>query len=482
MPKLPKVKVPTWLRTLFKGEGFENTLLRLGGADPAILRHAPRDRGEFRARGIAAIVPAILAVAGFTVGVDIAIGSLPVALLIGIVWGIIVLFLDVSLLTSLVGASWRRMVFMVLFRGIISLAAALAISSFILLGIFADDIAPQVAADQQTAAQANFKNVVEPKYAADKIKAQATLDKDQATLGQADEAVSLLQGQVAKTDQLVSCELNGANQTGTCPKTTGAVGNGPEAKADANQLRILQGQLGVAQAKAATLQQQLTPEMADARATLARIDQNAAADRQANSGPILTDNGLIPRWKALAEIRAESSSVDFWAWVIEILLIAADMMAVIAAVFSHTPAYNRVLRAMLAMTERQAVAEEATSAYKAAIAEAENATALQRRRWQLIDDSHEDGIKAAVAEAKLAERQAESRVRAADATRMAEAAEAERTAAARFYADPVSEGERALQRAKIRIGVARATLEAERAEAELRSEREFLRFNAQMPT
>jgi hypothetical protein len=49
------------------------------------------------------------------------------------------------------------------------------------------------------------------------------------------------------------------------------------------------------------------------------------------------DNGLIARWQALTEIESTSSTVGAQVWLLEGLIIAIDLSAVIAKLTSKTP-------------------------------------------------------------------------------------------------------------------------------------------------
>jgi hypothetical protein len=437
--KMRKGLVLEWYRRFFAAlkcvRNVEALLCVLGGADLEILLLAPSDRTKFRARGLVAVVPAIMAFAGFSIGINIATGNLPAALVVGLVWGGIVLFLDVSLLTDLIDAGGRRKACMVLFRGAISAAAAASITSFLLLAVFGNDIAAKMFEDATRNGQAYYEQVVLPQYADVRAAAQAKLTRDRAAVDAANQAVTTLINTVSKDNHRVTCERYGVSGSNGCGKTSGNVGMGQNYAVDKNQLALDSAKLAAAQKHAQSLQTSLAPEMATARATLARTSQDVAADKQNELNRLRADQGLIPHWRALAELRAQSSSVDSWAWILELLLILVDLIAVLTAAFSQVPAYASILQGMRVKAETNSAREEleargalvqieAEIAHAAAMNEAERANALQRLEWKLESDSKADRMAAMRAAAESGRLQDDLRALSARTTLGAEASEA----------------------------------------------------------
>ncbi|MBL8159577.1 DUF4407 domain-containing protein [Candidatus Saccharibacteria bacterium] len=319
--------------------------MMLGGADLELLEEAPSDKNEFVARGLSALVPALFAFAAFTIAGAVIALTVWLGVPVGVIWAVVVLVLDVSLLTSLVGADTKQRIRLLLIRGCVSLLAAYVCAQFILIAVFHQDIVPQMVRNQVEAAQDYAENVVGPQYEADKTAAETTLANGQKELDAAAAKTEELLQKVNAANITLRCEVGGINDPGDCEGTTGDRGFGDEAEVAQSQLRAAESELALAQAAERASQARLGPEMEAARATLARIESSVAADKSAAMERQLADQGLIARWEALDDLREKSWAVDVFAWALEALLVAIDLMAVIAAVTSKTPAYSRIVRA-----------------------------------------------------------------------------------------------------------------------------------------
>ena len=89
------------------------------------------------------------------------------------------------------------------------------------------------------------------------------------------------------------------------------------------------------------------------------------------------NDGLIARWRALRELENSSPGVRTEVWLLEGLIIAIDLAAVITKMTSKTPSYNRMLEA-----ERKKVA------LRAADAEGEAADAIEQCRAEREARAH----------------------------------------------------------------------------------------------
>ena len=105
--------------------------------------------------------------------------------------------------------------------------------------------------------------------------------------------------------------------------------------------------------------------------------QQEQADYAAAKARYGHNDGLIARWRALRELENSSPGVRTEVWLLEGLIIAIDLAAVITKMTSKTPSYNRVLEA-----ERKKVA------LRAADAEEDAADAIELRRAEREARAH----------------------------------------------------------------------------------------------
>ncbi len=237
----------------------------------------------------------------------------------------------------------------------VSVLAAFTFAGAIVMFMFARDIGVQVARNQQTDLARYNSTVIVPAYAA-KIKSyQDTITTDQGEINQAGQAVAYWQQQVAGAKIQVTCEAQGISQFAGCGQGTGQTGQGPMYQVRLVELSQDQADLVRAQAQATATKTRLAPQIGSAQTGLSRAKQQEQADYAAAKARYEQDDGLIARWRALGQLENASQGVRTEVWLLEGLIIAIDLTAVIVKVTSKTPSYNRVLEA-----ERKKVVLHAT--------------------------------------------------------------------------------------------------------------------------
>jgi len=326
---------------------LQRALSTLGGADSRILARAPVDAAEMTGRGIAALIPAVFGGLAALISFRYAY-SLPLAAAAAAAagWSAVVLCFDLSLMTA--APDRRGLSRLVTFglRAIVSVLAAFTFASAIVMFMFARDIAVQVDKDQQTGLARYNTTVIVPAYAGT-IKADGdTITTDQGEINRADQTVAYWQQKVADDETQVTCEAQGVSQSFGCGQGTGLAGQGPVYAVKLAELHNDQAALARAQAQAAATATRLSPQIGSAQAGLAGAEAEQKADYAAAKIRYGQDNGLIARWRALGELEAASPAVRTEVWLLEGLIIAIDLAAVITKLTSKTPSYNRVLEAM----------------------------------------------------------------------------------------------------------------------------------------
>ena len=361
-----------------KPSRLQRVLSVLGGADSQILARARVDTAEMTGRGIAALIPAVFgglaALISFRYAYGLPLGAAAAA---GAGWAAVVLCFDLSLMTS---APDRRPVARAVtfgLRAVVSVLAAFTFASAIVMFMFARDIGVQVAKDQQTNLAQYNSTVIVPAYAATIKVDQNAITADQGDISRADQAVAYWQQRVANDELQVTCEVQGVSQFADCGRGTGLTGQGPVYQVRLAELGRDRAALARSQAQATATKGRLSPQIAAAQTGLSRAKQQEQADYAAAKARYGHDDGLIARWRALRELENSSPSVRTEVWLLEGLIIAIDLAAVIAKMTSKTPSYNRVLEA-----ERKKVA------LSAAEAEEDAADAIELRRAEREARAH----------------------------------------------------------------------------------------------
>jgi hypothetical protein len=349
---------------------LRRTLSALGGADSQILAKARVDTAEMTGRGLATLIPAVFgglaALISFRYAYSLPLGAAAAA---GAGWAVVVLCFDLSLMTA--APDRRPLARMVTFglRAAVSVLAAFTFASAIVMFMFAKDIAVQVTKDQQTGLARYNSAVIVPAYAAKITADKDTITTDQGQINQAAQAVADWQQKVASAELQVTCEAQGVSKYAGCAQGTGLTGQGPVYAVRLAELRNDQAALARAQAQARATEARLSPQITSAQAGLTQARQDEQADYAKAQARYGNNDGLIARWRALGELENASPGVRTEVWLLEGLIIAIDLAAVIAKMTSKTPSYNRVLEA-----QRKKVA------LRAAMNEEDTADAIDLRR------------------------------------------------------------------------------------------------------
>jgi Domain of unknown function (DUF4407) len=329
-----------------KLSGLRRVLSALGGADSQILAKARVDAAEMTGRGIAALIPAVFgglaALISFRYAYALPLGAAAAA---GAGWAVIVLCFDLSLMTA--APDRRPLARAVTFglRAVVSVLAAFTFASAIVMFMFAKDIAVQVAKDQQTDLARYNRTVIVPAYAGKITAYQDTITTAESQIDQANQTVAPWQQKVASAELQVTCEAQGVSQFAGCGQGTGLVGQGSVYAVRLAELHNDQASLARAQAQAAATEARLSPQIASAQAGLTQAKRQEQADYAKAQARYGQNDGLIARWRALGELESAAPGVRAEVWLLEGLIIAIDLAAVIAKMTSKTPSYNRVLEA-----------------------------------------------------------------------------------------------------------------------------------------
>ena len=339
-------------------------LTNLGGADPQILAQAPTDAKEMIGRGIAAIIPALFGAAAVIIAFGYAFSvPLPAAAVAGLVWGAIILCFDVSLMSASPHRRFWAKVITFGLRAIVAILAALTFASAIVILLFAKDINIQLATDQQNGLSNYRTHVIAPKYAARIAADNKAITGYQVQISQADQAVTQAEQKVQAAQTAVTCEQNGVSRYTSCPSGTGKYGKGPVYAVRLTELHNAQANLATAEQNDAAVKQQIGPQLRAAQQDLATQEADQRSDYASAQKGYAHNDGLIARWTALDELEGKSLTVRAEVLLLEALIVAVDLSAVIVKLASKTETYDNIVAlkrdmALQAATDEKSELEE----------------------------------------------------------------------------------------------------------------------------
>jgi Domain of unknown function (DUF4407) len=347
---------------------FRRLFTTLGGADGTVLGQARIDAVEMTGRGFAALIPAIFGGFAATVTFRYAYSVSPAtAAMAGLGWALLLLLFDMSLMTAAPGRGWASRLATYGARALVSVLAALTFAAPLVLFMYARDISVQVAADEQAGLAAYDREHIVPVYAPAISADNSQIATDQRDISTADLAVTALQQATQKAGVQAVCEAGGLSDEFGCQNGTGRVGRGSAYAVRVSELRDDEANLAAARDQTAAVQARLTPQIKALQADVTaatRAQQAAYAKAKAR---YLSDDGLIARWRALGELERAYPSVDLNVRLLQALIVAVDLSAVLAKISSSTPSYDRMLEA-----ERRRVALAAAITEEAAADEVDS--------------------------------------------------------------------------------------------------------------
>jgi hypothetical protein len=321
---------------------FKLFLATLGGGDRNILIHADVDSTRLAGRGVAALIPALFGGAAvciaFRYAFNMSMGATAAA---GVVWGLIVLCFDLSLMTHGSDGGLLGKVVGFGLRAVVAVLAAYTFASPIVIWMFSKDVAVQVAQDEQNGLANYKKTVIQPKYAPKIAADNAAITSYRHQLTAAAQSVTSAQQAVQTAQTALVCEGEGVKGAAGCGNGTGKFGQGPVYQVRLTELNQAKANLATADAAQQSVDSQVTPELQNAQTDLASQQSAENTDDTAAANRYGQDDGLIARWKALDELEANSATVASRAYGLEALIIALDLSAVIARIVTRTPSYDQ---------------------------------------------------------------------------------------------------------------------------------------------
>ncbi len=343
-------------------------LATLGGARRELLEAAPGARPRFVALGGVLLSTGGLAVLSMAFAVAMALGVWwPVAVLIGLGWGFVVVNLDRMLLVGMAhDASVGRNIALAIPRLGLALVLGVVIATPLTLQVFHKEIDTEIVTMQAEAADAYRTSLeADARFAGLPELAQQVAVEEQivATGGAADPALAAVQAEVAAKqtalDQAVAsaqqlqaraqCELDGTCGTGEAGTGTAYQSARTAADAAAGAVTAARGALDDARSAAADAEARslalATSSLATDSAQLERLtaeqDRLQAQFDATNSG----SGGILLRLEALD--RLSDSNTTLWAakTMLSLLFLSVEMLPVLVKLllnFGPPSAYDRL--------------------------------------------------------------------------------------------------------------------------------------------
>ena len=383
-------------------ERISDFMAWLGGGNPEIMAEVPRSRTQFTQMAGVLVTTSGIAVLSmiFALHDGVKIPLFP-ALVLGLLWGIVILNLDRFLILSMdSGRSRWHLLLMALPRLLLAAVLSLVISTPIVLRIFASDINAQIRITQlQNSAkegglEKGSKEVQEydqvlAKIAEDKAILAGNIPATAYTPLQTDMTnVVRLTPIVQRDDQAElsayekwQCELQGQTGAG-CPGTSGKKGNGARATTDKQAYEAARATYSQDNAQ---LQQWLAKEKKDQTAANSLQITSLATDQQLAKKDLATqttlasqlapeiqkiemqdtaanqaDTGILAQLQALSEASSQNSSLNAARLLVTLVFFLIEILPVtVKVLLCLAPPQTYATYDLIARTKDAKVADKA---------------------------------------------------------------------------------------------------------------------------
>jgi hypothetical protein len=345
-----------------------NGLAVLGGARSDVLAAAPGARPRFVAMGGVLLSTGGLALISAAFAVHMAIGVWwPVALLLGLGWGFVVVNLDRMLVVGMAhGASVRRNLLLAVPRMALAIILGVVIATPLTLQVFAKEIDTEIVAMQAEAADAYSASLEDDARFAGLPELRERVADEEAIVasgGRSDDGLAVVRAEVAtrqaaydaavttarKLEAKAQCELDGTCGTGDAG--TGEAYLQARAAADAQKdvVGSARAELDAAVAGVSTAESRSASQAAASletdRAELVRLtaeqDRLQAAFDAENEG----SGGLLLRLEALDRLGDRNGTLAAAQFMLSLLFMCVEILPVLMKLlltFGPPTAYDRL--------------------------------------------------------------------------------------------------------------------------------------------
>jgi Domain of unknown function (DUF4407) len=343
-------------------------LATLAGARPDVLAAAPGARSKFVALGGVLLSTGGLALVSMAFAVHMSLGVWwPLALLVGVGWGLVVVNLDRMLLVGMAhDASLKRNLVLAVPRVGLALVLGVVIATPLTLQIFAKEIDTEIVTMQAEAADAYQASLASDSRFAGLPELEERIATDEAIVasgGVADPGLAAVRDEVAarqaaldsalavsrELEAKAQCELDGSCGTGDAG--TGQAYIEARAAADAQQAVVLAARAELDDAvDASSSAESRSASLAAAsletdRAELARLTAEQERLQAAFDGENEDAGGLLMRLEALDRLGDRNGTLAAAQFMLSALFMAVEILPVLMKLllnFSPPTAYDRL--------------------------------------------------------------------------------------------------------------------------------------------
>ncbi|WP_291037704.1 DUF4407 domain-containing protein [Herbiconiux sp.] len=354
----------------YNSNAVSNFMSWLGGARLDVLADAPGDRARFVAMGGVILSTAFLSAVSATFALVMAVGApLPVAIVVGVFWGVIILNLDRLLIIGMAKQKgvWRN-VALAIPRIALALIIGTVISTPLTLQIFQAEINSEIqvmqaedkaAFEERMATDPRFAQIptLEERIASNQAIVDQGLQTDFASDPNYAAAVAATASAQAAYDAAQAAYLAEIDGSGG----TGVRGDGPVTASKLAAFEAAEARLTAAQAAQtaaeeaaaanleASAQSRLdaaTDQLEADQATLATAQEQRSAEQAAYASAVDNSAGLLSRLDALFRLGETNALLNFAHIMIALLFICIELLPVIVKVLGNLggqTAYDRIL-------------------------------------------------------------------------------------------------------------------------------------------
>jgi hypothetical protein len=308
---------------LWKGNAVARFFLWCSGARIYLLRRCPTEINMFLGIGVVVFLTGIMASISGGYAFHLVFNSIPLAIVFGLFWGVLIFFLDWYLVSSLKKEKkWWKEFSMALPRLILAVFIAVVVARPVEMKLFEKEIDLQVHNSQLS--KRDDQNV---QVAGQFLEIEKLISKN-------DSLESFLNEKANRRNELYNLMI--AEAEGRSP--VGVLGKGPVYQEKRREYDIAQKELEAERAR-------LTPVIAS---NLDRINKlNIKKDEllATNQIVITRANGFLSRMRALHQLQKEDEMVAWSSLFILLLFIAIEISPVFVKLISSRGPYDELLQA-----------------------------------------------------------------------------------------------------------------------------------------
>jgi hypothetical protein len=290
------------------------------GARLYLLRGCPTDYNKFFGIGIIVFLTGVLASFTGFYALFITFGSIPISIVFGIFWGILIFFLDWFIVASLKKENRIVMEFVFAFpRIILAILLAVVISKPLELKLFEKEI------------NGMLQNI----HSENIITYNNLSDKEYSNISILKEENAKLKSEILKKEEYRDRLYNFMIEEAEGKSATLKVGKGNVFKEKKAEYDKVDKELG-------ELKQKNNQQIEQNLKTLSTLEQNKLNQTSKSNSEIKQADGLLARFEAMSELTKKNSTVKYASWFIFILFVLIEASPILVKLLSQRGPYDEL--------------------------------------------------------------------------------------------------------------------------------------------